>query len=558
MTRVAIYARFSDEGQNPRSCEDQIALCREHALRRGWQVVATYQDDAISGFAMANRPGILNAVAAATRREFDVLLAEDEDRIARNMGHLSSVKDDVEFAGGWLATLQHDRVELMHVAFKGSGAQQYLIDLGHKTARGVRANAERGLWTGARKYGYRSQVGGATTIEPDEAALIVRAFELFADRQMSGREIADTFNRERLAGPTGGFWNASTLLGSAERGNGILRSEIYAGVKVWNRDEVRKDPRTGKRSHRYRPPAEWKRTPVEHLRIVEADLWERAQARLAENAGHGLHTLGNARKPGVFSGLLKCGRCGSSFTSYGRGRLVCAGHREKGPSVCGFAKIVDRATVERRALEGLRERLLSPAAVKAYVRAYHAAWARLEAAKRDRRRPLERRLGELTRGIERAVDAIVDGTASAAVKARLAAMEAERSQVEAELAAAGDATAPLAVHPHAADGYAAQVGRLQDVLAEIAADPQLAAANRRLIDAVRGLVEKIEIRPDPAALGGVALRLHGNLALLLAPRAGEQPPNIAGGPLVAGGGYRRAPSASPPIVFDWPLHAQAA
>jgi hypothetical protein len=29
--RVAIYARYSDTKQNPLSCEDQIAMARDHA-----------------------------------------------------------------------------------------------------------------------------------------------------------------------------------------------------------------------------------------------------------------------------------------------------------------------------------------------------------------------------------------------------------------------------------------------------------------------------------------------------------------------------------------------
>ena len=225
IVRVAIYARYSDaDRQSARSCEDQIALCRAHAARCGWTVVATYQDDGIPGFAMANRPGILAAVAAALRSEFDVLLAEDEDRLARNLGHLAGIKNEVEFAGGRLATLTTERVELMHIAFKGAAAEQYLVDLGRKTRRGVRANAERGLWLGGRKYGYRSQPGGATTIDPDEAEVVRRIFRLFADEHLTFREIADTLNREGVPALRGNGWCASTLHGDAARGNGILRS----------------------------------------------------------------------------------------------------------------------------------------------------------------------------------------------------------------------------------------------------------------------------------------------------------------------------------------------
>ena len=51
--RAALYARYSSERQNERSIEDQLAVCRRHAEGRGWSVVATFSDAAISGAATA-------------------------------------------------------------------------------------------------------------------------------------------------------------------------------------------------------------------------------------------------------------------------------------------------------------------------------------------------------------------------------------------------------------------------------------------------------------------------------------------------------------------------
>lgn len=570
MTRVALYARFSDPKQSARSIADQIAVCVAHAAQRGWDVVATFSDAAISGASMANRPGLLAALAAAERGEFEILLTEAEDRISRNLGHLAVFRDDLATARVTLATLHTDNVDTMHVAFKGMMAEQYLVDLGHKTRRGMHSNAEKGLATGSRLYGYATQPGGATTIVEAEAEIVRRICTLFADYALSGREIANALNLDRIPGPRGGFWNASSIHGSAQRGNGILHTELYAGVKTWNRTEVRKDPRTGKRTPTTRPPEEWKRVPVEPLRIVPQDLWERVQARQAHAATLTRSVKVNQRKPGVFSGLLKCGQCGSSYTSLRRGKLVCAGNRERGSSVCSNTKLVDRAQVEARALEGLQARMLSPAAVSTYVRAYHAAWAKLEAAAANRMRPLVRRAGEIERTIERLVDAICDGQAAGPIKDRLAALEVEREQVAAELAGLEAERQPVTLHPGAAEAYARKVEILQGVLTEIAADADFAAANRKLIDAVRGLIDRIEIVPNPRGLGGVDLRLHGNLAVLMAP-TNEGPGVSAGasvtrtanhgapsrGLLVAGGRYSQAPTAIP-AVFSVALYGEAA
>lgn len=94
MIRAAIYARYSSDRQNERSIDDQIAVCRRSAEARGWSVTVAFSDAAISGAAMMNRPGLLTALASAERREFDVLLCEDEDRIARNLEHLAHVASE--------------------------------------------------------------------------------------------------------------------------------------------------------------------------------------------------------------------------------------------------------------------------------------------------------------------------------------------------------------------------------------------------------------------------------------------------------------------------------
>jgi len=84
MTRVAIYARFSDEIQNPLSIEDQLRTCNEFAHREGWQIVQTYTDPALSGFSVLQRPGIQKLMADARKQLFDVVVAEGLDRVSRD------------------------------------------------------------------------------------------------------------------------------------------------------------------------------------------------------------------------------------------------------------------------------------------------------------------------------------------------------------------------------------------------------------------------------------------------------------------------------------------
>ncbi len=540
--RAALYARYSSDRQNERSIDDQLAVCRRHAEGRGWSVVATFADAAISGSAMANRPGLQTLLAAAGGGAFDVVLVEDEDRLARNLEHQANVFNRLKAAGVAIATLASDKIGILEVGLKGVMAELYLVNLSQKTSRGMRANAERGAATGSRLYGYRSSPGGDMAIVPEEAETIRRIFRAYAGG-VTARDIAAELNREGVPGPRGGTWSASTVNGDSTRGNGILRTELYAGVKVWNRVTMRKDNATGKRLPIKKPPSEWKRAPAEALRIVDAALWDQVGARQAKTGGTaaGARAYANTRKPGLFTGLLKCGCCGFNYTIYTTDRLICAGFRERGTAVCTNRRTLSRAQVEARVLTGLRTQLLQPEAVAAYVRIYHAEWMKLAAGRADRRRPLERRIAELTRTEGRYVDAVESGLATRAMLERARAAETERDVLEAQLAAltAEDAEPAITLHPNAADRYAALIGQLQAGLAGLAEDPASASAAREARDAIRALIIKITLTPQSDAAGApVDISLTGDLARFV--DQGEQASNGVVGPCGSWGRDRTA------------------
>ena len=83
-SRVAIYARFSSDQQNPRSAADQARLCRVFAEARGWRVVEVYEDLALSG-ASKHRPDFQRLVRDAKARRFDVVVCESLDRLGRKL-----------------------------------------------------------------------------------------------------------------------------------------------------------------------------------------------------------------------------------------------------------------------------------------------------------------------------------------------------------------------------------------------------------------------------------------------------------------------------------------
>lgn len=551
--RAALYARYSDDRQNDRSIADQFEVCRRHAALRGWQVVAEFSDAAISGAAMANRPGLIGLLAAAATGSFDLVLVEDTDRLARNREHDAHVFNRLAHAGVTIATLATDKVTVIESALRGLMMNElFLSNLAQKTSRGMRSNAEEGLATGSRLYGYRSQPGGQTTIVAAEAEVIRRVFAGYAGGQ-TARQIAAALNAEGVASPHGGRWNASTINGNPARGYGILRAELYAGVKVWNRLVMAKDPDTGRRTHRIKPAEEWRRTPVEHLRIVSAEAWNAVQARKAREAHAPALAIARSHRPGLLAGLLKCGLCGASYTSSSGGRLICAARREGGDAACSNRRTLARAEVEARVLEGLQTRLLAPDAVAEYVRAYHAAWQEAAAERRDRRQPLEKRIAELKRRCGRIVDATADGRASRTEREKMFEFEDEIDRLETQLAAwkAEEAASTVTLHPSAASRYGALVATLQAYLAAAADQPADPPA-RAEVEAVRALVIQVRITPrsnEPRA--EVDLAIVGDLARFM----DEVPDAQCMRKVVAGGRYRSAHTS--PIVIELPLREAA-
>ncbi len=96
--RAAIYARVSTKnGQTP---QNQIGRLREVADKAGWEVVEEFVDRGVSGSkGRDRRPAFDRLCTAATRREFDVVMAWSVDRLGRSLQHLVAFLGDLQASG---------------------------------------------------------------------------------------------------------------------------------------------------------------------------------------------------------------------------------------------------------------------------------------------------------------------------------------------------------------------------------------------------------------------------------------------------------------------------
>lgn len=94
--RVALYARISTlHGQNP---QVQLGELREHAARRGWEIVGEYIDEGISG-ARERRPQLDRLWIDCRKRKVDAVLVYRYDRFARSLRQLVNALEEFRALG---------------------------------------------------------------------------------------------------------------------------------------------------------------------------------------------------------------------------------------------------------------------------------------------------------------------------------------------------------------------------------------------------------------------------------------------------------------------------
>lgn len=504
MTRAALYARYSSDLQSASSVEDQLALLRVEAAKRGLEIVAEYRDEALSGSSMHKREGLKSLLADAVAHRFDLVFSEALDRISRDQADTATIHKRLDFLGVRILTLSEGAVEVMHVGLKGTMNALFLTELANKTRRGLMGRVNMGRSAGGLTYGYTPLPGedrGRLVIVEAEAAIVRRIFADYLAGK-SARHIAADLNEEGVTGPRGGDWRASTINGQAHAGNGILNNELYIGRRIWNRRQKKRDPETGRARMFPRPQSEWKITEAPELRIIDDLTWQAVKQKQASiRRGYT-----RARRPTrLLSGLLQCGVCNGPFSLAGGASYGCSHAREKG--TCTNRRTLSSKALEKRVIEGLKAALLHPDAMRTAAQEYHAEMQRLEKSEGGRRRELERDIAEKARRIERAVDAIVEGDAPRALKDRLALLEREQAELQAELAAL-PAESVVRLHPNADKAYAEHVANLAELMTDN--DPE--ADELRQI--LRSLIVRIVLTPTRDGKA-YSIDIKGDLAALL-------------------------------------------
>ncbi|ATN36026.1 resolvase [Rhizobium sp. ACO-34A] len=546
--RAAIYARYSSELQREASIEDQHRICRRLIDERGWKEAKLYADQGLSGSSHL-RPAYQAMMMDARKGLFDVLVAEGLDRLSRDQEHIAALHKQLRYLGIPIITVAEGEISELHIGLKGTMSALFLKDLAQKTHRGLEGRIRDGKAAGGISYGYRiireplpdgSWTTGERAIDEQEAAVIERIFRDYVNG-ISPRAIAARLNAERVPGPARASWGASTIYGNWRRGTGILNNELYIGRMIWNRQHFVKDPETGKRQARPNPETEWVIQEVPELRILEQAIWDAVKERqgvtrrVMETQDRTLRPERARRTRYLLSGLLTCGCCGGAYTLVGGQHYGCASARNKG--TCDNRRMIHRDRLEDRVLGGLRDKLLHPDLIAAFVEEYQQEYNKAIQADLATRRIREAELTKVEQSIAQIVDAIADGMYHPSMKEKMTALEARKSAICGELSALGEEE-PLRLHPGLSSIYRRKVAALTEALNK----DELARSEA--VEVLRGLVSTIRLTPDDS--GELEIELVGELgAIMLLGEADDKKPRYRGNEaysitLVAGAGFEPA------------------
>jgi site-specific DNA recombinase len=462
--RVALYTRIStDEEHQPYSLEAQSDRLDSYVRSQdNWQVSRLYQDQ-MTGTVL-ERPGLQEALEDARKGRFDLLLVFRVDRLARSVRSLALILEQLDQHGVAFrsATEPFDTTAAagrMMVQMLGVFAEFERATLIERVVAGMEKKAAKGGWNGGTRplgYDYNPDTG-ALIINETEAAIVRKAFDLYASTLWGTTSLARRLTDEGYRTKKGALWSPATL-------RNLLSNRVYLG-EVYFRDTY---------------------YPGQHPPLVETEMFDRVQQILDER-GERAELRRSNRSDYALSGTLKCARCGARFVGYsGRGNggeyryYICGTRVKFGPKHCDQQRL-PAGDLEKHVVEHLIACLRDRTLIEQAIQQVNARWDRARPKQKRELAAVESQLREMRAGVDRylrafetgAMDPQLCGERLVDLKAQLTGLERRRLELT-------DALAADPAKPSVKDTQAAARQLAREL--EKAPRPKVKTLLRRLID----------------------------------------------------------------------------
>ena len=213
----------------------------------------------------------------------------------------------------------------------------------------------------------------------------------------------------------------------------------------------------------------------------------------------------------LLSGILQCGVCDSNFIMADARCYRCSSHTNGGQHCCSNGIRVRRDVVEPIVLRGVKQDLLSDAAL-AEVR--HIV-AKAQRGKKKLHATARHKLRDVEAAIERVTDAIAEAGISRALRDKLQDLEQRRDDLENQLRAAEQDTGAIDLVPRVIDQWRELVGNMEHLALHPDARPEDMAEAR---EHLARLIGRVRLMPKD---GELVAQVDGEQVALAGLRAPE-------------------------------------
>ena len=433
---IAAYCRVSTEKEDQiNSLEMQKKFFDEYVGRTGDNLVRLYADEGISGTKIKNRREFQRMMANAEKGLFDLVVVKDISRFARNtvdllqsVRRLKELGIDTQFLTANMTSMGNSEFVL---TLLGAVAQEESANTSKRIKFSKRMNAEKGRVPNI-VFGYDKTCGDYfhLDINEREAEVVRQIYRWYSEEGYGAAKISSMLNQRGIRTKRGNEWSRTTV-------RGILTNELYTGKVINGKEEVA-DFLTGKRVER--DEEDWLVVDRPDLRILEPEVFDRAQEVLQERQKRYARNRTRQSNRYPFSTLIKCKECGWSFRRISRTykntyvKWVCTTHNQKGANACPNAEVIDEEELYgvlqnyfNRVLhnrKGVLDHVLSE-----FQRVYRARDENL-----DYERELKTRLEKLRKSRQKWLDMYADDLISRQeLKEQVGGMRQEIERLEGEL-----------------------------------------------------------------------------------------------------------------------------
>ena len=404
--KAVIYARYSSDNQREESIEGQVRECQSFAERKGYSVIRTYIDRALSGTRADNRPEFQQMISDSTLREFQYVIVWKIDRFSRDK--FDSVKYKYALKSSGVSVISATEPidgspegQMMESAFEGISVY-YIKDLAQKTSRGMTENAIKDKFNGGTlTFGYMIDENHHFQLDPVNAPIVLDVFTRYSEGETI-RSILDDINSKMSN--NGRKFTYHFL-------NWMLNNRRYLGEYKFQ-DTVNNEAI---------PP------------IVTQELFDKCQHRLNVNK-HKAGSFKNNKEKYLLTGKIFCGICGATISGIsGTGKCKSIYRYYKCMNVkkhkCN-KKPVQKELIENIVLNAAMDIFKD----KALVKRISKACFDLQSKESPMLPALKRRLRENQKEIKNLMKAIKAGIVLKTTKSELEKLEAEQEQLETNIA----------------------------------------------------------------------------------------------------------------------------